>query len=177
MHMAGDGLELASPTEVARALGGLSAADLRRLELIARGRAGGLATIEWRDLLQESVARALEGSRRWPRAVPIVAFLAQTMRSIAGELRSRAPTTTLDKSIIEGLPGGDPCAALEAADLFRRIRQHFKADKSATALMDSLIAGETARETQERAGLSFAEYDAARKRFWRGVAGLNGDVT
>lgn len=176
MDMVDDELGIASPAEVARALGALSAGDLVRLELIARGRASGLACADWSDLLQEAVARALEGSRRWPREVPIMAFLAQTIRSIASEFRSRALATTSDANT-DTVPSEDPRADLEAADLVRRIRERFQGDEKVTALLNGILNGETARETQKRSGMGPTEFDAARKRFWRGLSRLDGDET
>lgn len=174
VDMVDDEFGIASPAEVARALGVLSVGELRRLELIARGRANGLVGADWSDLLQEAVARALEGSRRWPRAIPIMAFLAQTIRSIASELRSRAEAATSDRDTDAQL-SEDPRAGIEAADLLRRIRERFQGDEKVAILMDGILAGETARETQIRSGMSSTEYDAARKRFWRGLPSVDGE--
>lgn len=166
--------DLATPAEAARALGALSPTDQRRLELIARARASGLASTDWRDLLQESIARTLEGSRRWPCDVPIVAFLAQTMRSIASELRQRAQEC-LSESVVSQEAAADDQLRVEAADQLRRIDLRFASDQHVRELMLGLQLGETARETQHRAQMTPAEYDAARKRFWRGIAELNGE--
>jgi len=170
-----DDPELASPAEFARVVGRLAASDRRRLELIARARAGGLAATDWRDLLQESVARTLEGSRRWPRTVPIIAFLAQTMRSIASEQRQRGSECEVDAEAVAAAPQEDPHRIAEASDQLRHIQARFAGDDKVRAFIEGLQKGETARETQGRTGMTATEYDAARKRFWRGVAELSGD--
>jgi hypothetical protein len=164
--------ELASPREAARSLASLSAADQRRLELIARARSDGLSALDWKDLLQESIVRMLDGSRRWPRRVPLVAFLAQTMRSIASDARSRPAELELHDDNV----GADESLLndIEAAEQLRRIRSHFEGDLAVLDLISGIQLGETAKETQLRAGLGSADYDAARKRFWRGIAALNG---
>src|SRR5436190_21872807 len=77
--------------DVARAIGCLSVADLARLQALARlwsrGLPGGLG---WADVLNEAIARALDGSRQWPPDVPLLAFLSGVMRSICDDQRRRA---------------------------------------------------------------------------------------
>lgn len=170
-----DDPNLASPAEVARALGRLSTADQRRLELIARSRADGLASTDWADLLQEGIARALEGTRRWPRSVPIVAFLAQTMRSIASDQRRRSIEGSIEREFATDAVGDDLHMRAEISDQLRRIESRFAEDPNVLALMEGLQFGESARETQVRVAMSPAAYDAARKRFWRGVGELSGE--
>jgi RNA polymerase sigma-70 factor (ECF subfamily) len=81
---------LARTTErVAHALRRLSDADLLRLEALARLRARGLPGVVWSDLLNEAIRRALDGSRPRPPSVPLLAFLAQIMRSVWSELCRR----------------------------------------------------------------------------------------
>ena len=167
----------ASRDELARALGRLSSADFKRLELIARMRSTGLASTEWRDLLQEALTRALAGGRRWPRSVPLVAFLAQVMRSLASEIRMKNREVELDTDGFELAAAENGQAALEAADQLRAIKHHFDKDPQAITFLEGLLRGETARETQLHAELSSQNYDSARKRFWRGVAALNGDIS
>ncbi len=65
-------VDLASREEVIEALQRLTDADLLKIESFARYRAYGLPWIDWRDLFQEAVGRALAGSRRWPKTVPFV---------------------------------------------------------------------------------------------------------
>src|SRR4051812_46898907 len=77
--------DLASPREVETALTRLSSADLVRIKQLAKLRAAGLTTVDWQDLLNGAISRMLAGTRRWPKSVPLVAFVAQTMRSVASE--------------------------------------------------------------------------------------------
>ena len=55
--------EVATPEECAAALQQLADKELRRLDETARIRAAGLGTFEGRDLLNEVIARMLEGRR------------------------------------------------------------------------------------------------------------------
>src|SRR5262252_9620803 len=69
--------------DIARAIQSLSDADLVRLKALARLWTRGLPPcVGWADVLHEAIARALDGSRKWPPGVPILAFLSGIMRSI-----------------------------------------------------------------------------------------------
>ena len=80
-----------SAVAVSRALAGLSAEDLLRLQALARLRARGLPSgVLWSDLLHEALARALDGSRQWPSGCYfLLVFLAGVMRSICDEIWQR----------------------------------------------------------------------------------------
>ena len=77
--------EVANREECAEALRRLSDEDYERLEKIARLRVIGLHAVAWRELLHDAIERLLDGRRRWPRNVPLVVFLRETMRSIASD--------------------------------------------------------------------------------------------
>src|SRR5271170_6582435 len=82
------------PTESALALKLVSEMQLLRLKTIARLHARGLPPdVTWDDLLQEALTRVLTGSRKKPRGVPVVAFLAGVMRSLKSEHWRRAAGT------------------------------------------------------------------------------------
>jgi RNA polymerase sigma-70 factor (ECF subfamily) len=168
---------LASPDIVAVALARLSAADLLRLRQIARMRVTGLVGVEWEDLLQEAFSRILAGTRRWPIKVPLVAFVAQSIRSLASEHARQQtvhPFVALDAS---SDPSGLPMAVpddrprvdqlLESRELWTALIRRLEADPAALAILLGHLRGETAAETMARADLSPHEYDAARKRFRR----------
>ena len=65
-----------STETVARALATLTPSDLVRLKRLAQLRARLLPGLEWDELLNEALLRALDGSRRWPEGVPLLTFLA-----------------------------------------------------------------------------------------------------
>src|SRR5262249_54808338 len=70
--------------DIARAIQSLSDADLVRLKALARLWTRGLPPcVDWADVLHEAITRALDGSRKWPPGVPILAFLSGIMRSSA----------------------------------------------------------------------------------------------
>src|SRR5215469_3589980 len=87
-----------STEAVARALAALTSSDLLRLKRVAQLRARLLPGLEWDELLNEAVLRALDGSRRWPEGVPLLVFLAGIMRSLVdsrAEERRRLAERTL----------------------------------------------------------------------------------
>src|SRR5215471_20826943 len=73
---------VSSTEAVARALAALTPADLLRLKRMAQLRARMLPGLEWEELLNEALLRALDGSRRWPEGVPLLSFIAGIMRSL-----------------------------------------------------------------------------------------------
>jgi hypothetical protein len=153
----------------------MSQADMQRIKLIAMARADGLRACGWEDLLQEAILRTLGGGRRWPTDVPMVAYLAQTMRSIASDHRRREAVFESDDAITGTTDATSLNDRLDSARRVGDIYAFFAGDAAVVHLMDGLIAGETASDTQRRTGLSAQSYDAARKRYWRGIAKLNGE--
>ena len=105
--------DMATREECAEALRALSDKDYERLEKIARLRVIGLHAVEWRELLHDAIARLLDGRRQWPRNVPLVVFLRETMRSIASDHWRR-----LDGPVVvaESEWGTDGGAVASAAD-------------------------------------------------------------
>ena len=62
---------------------------LYRLELGAAGYRRMLPRQDVEELVNETLRRALEGCRKWPKDVPFMAFLFESMRSIAWEFLKR----------------------------------------------------------------------------------------
>src|SRR3974390_1684283 len=90
--------------DVAAALGAMSNAELLRLNALARLWTRGMpGTLSWADVLQEAIARALDGSRKWPPGVPILAFLSGVMRSICDDQwrRERRELCVRDEDVAE----------------------------------------------------------------------------
>jgi DNA-directed RNA polymerase specialized sigma24 family protein len=177
--------DLASAAEVAAALLKLTDADLVRLKLIAQLRTSGLVAIEWKDLINEAVCRALGETRRWPRNVPFIAFLAQTMRSIANEERRRLHQekvtleSDLGSSHVEGeLITLDDLAENpvhpEREELARKtleeIEALFKDDVEALALLNGLADGLTPDEIQIKGDMNKIQYASSQKRIRRKLA-------
>ena len=76
-----------TPEEAAGRIDLLSEEDRVRLRVMERWRLGGTDFAE-RMLLHEAMCQTILGERRCPRDLPMVAFLAMTMRSLASHRRS-----------------------------------------------------------------------------------------
>lgn len=174
--------DLATATDVAAALLSLTDADLVRLKRIAQLRSAGLVAIEWKDLINEAVSRALGETRRWPRSVPFVAFLAQTMRSIANEewRRLHQEKVTLESDLGTANSEGElmildelaensvhPEREVLARKTLEEIEALFKDDLEALAILNGLAEGLTPDEIQIKGDMSRIQYASSQKRIRR----------
>lgn len=174
---------LATPDQVVRAFADLSTREQQGLRQIARLRAMGLHHMGWEDLLHEALYRTLAGKRRWPLDVNLVAFLAQTMRSVASEERDRAAFEPInlasdsgaqednDRGISEQTPDARTPEALAAANsALRQIENLFADDPAAINILRGLGEGRTPNEIQTMSGMTETEYASTQKRIQRALA-------
>ena len=161
----------------ARAIRALSDTDLIRLKALARlwsrGLPGGLG---WADILNEAIVRVLDGSRPWPRKVPLLAFLSGVMRSICDDLWRRARRELLARNGDGCAPGApseeaaatpDPERTLAAAQALAEVNRLFASDPSALKVIAGLAEGFTAGEICRTYAMTELEYDTTRKRMRR----------
>ena len=165
--------DLATRVELEAALAALTPQDLIKLKRLAQLRSAGLPQMAWGDLLQEAIVRALSGSRGWPRRVALLAFLAQTMRSIANEAWLGVQRTDAAMSQMAGLDEDDVDPAREAAvaDTLNAVYALFKDDAEAIAVLRGMAQSATPAETQQAGGMTALQYAAAQKRIRRRLAG------
>lgn len=163
--------------DVARAIHSLTDADLVRLGALARLWARGLpGVLAWSDILHEAIARALDGTRRRPPGVPILAFLSGIMRSICVDQWRREQREALllvrdgaaDTNAAED-PGRDPERMLAAAQRLTAIHQMFARDPAALKIIAGLAEGLDANEICRRYDMSERDYDSTRKRMRRAL--------
>jgi RNA polymerase sigma-70 factor (ECF subfamily) len=168
-----------SAADVSRALGALSEIDLLRLRALARLRARGLPPgIDWSDLLNEALARALDGSRQWPQGVPLLVFLAGVMRSICDEVWRRrrreaeliAFGTKPEADCHDvACPAANQERVLAACEAIAAVYRLFAGDPVALRIISGLANGQTAEEIRLLHGLSPVEYHSARRRMRRAL--------
>jgi DNA-directed RNA polymerase specialized sigma24 family protein len=166
--------------DIARAIHSLSDADLLRLKALARLWARGLpGGVGWADVLHEAIVRALDGSRKWPPDVPILAFLSGIMRSICDDQwrRSRRESEVLVRreDVVDLCASGDevkspsPERLVAAAQSLAALDQLFAADPLALKIIAGLAEGLTPREICKRHRMSERQYDTTRKRMRRAL--------
>jgi DNA-directed RNA polymerase specialized sigma24 family protein len=171
------GPPLLAKTEVKRAIEALPRVGWLRLHKIARALSRHTAT-DPDDLLQEAFQRALNGSRRCPRDLDIVRFLAGTMRSIASDwakARKRRPEVNLLAStgVVEGVvvqvldrrPSPDDvlASAQEAACMRKALLDLFADDGIARAMLSGIMDGKDGEDLRRLTGLSETEFASKRR--------------
>jgi len=170
-----------APTETALALKLVTEMELLRLKAIARLHARGLPPdAGWDDLLQEAFTRYLTGARQRPEGVPIVAFLAEVMRSVRADHVRRArraggkpddlrldQDSETTRSVELRDPAPDPERAVSAAQELVEIKRLFADDPVALKIIDGLGEGLSAEQIRVANGLTRVDYDSARKRMRR----------
>lgn len=161
----------ASTEAVAQALAALTAADLVRLKRLAQLRARLLPSLDWEELLNEALLRALDGSRQWPDEVPLVTFIAGIMRSLvdarASERRRRA-----EEADVQDADQAEPDARIHARQCLDAIRAFFANDPDVLALIGDLARRHLGGP--DKPCLSQNRREAARKRLARAI--LRGDL-
>lgn len=175
----------ASAQQVARALVGLSPADKARLRHAAQLRCLGLAGTSWEDLVSEAAARALSGSRRWPAEVPFIAFMIQTVRSIASEEWNRMSSLgeTLESDIQAANDNRQDSVMAELAtdtstperiaqsrSALQEIEGLFSDDPEALNVLRGLALGHSPEETQAEFHMSAVSYSSTQRRIRRTLA-------
>jgi DNA-directed RNA polymerase specialized sigma24 family protein len=166
--------------DVAQAIHALTDADLVRLGALARLWARGLpAVLAWSDILHEAIARALDGTRRWPPGLPILSFLSGIMGSICIDQWRREQREAL-LLVRDGLATDahiaatddavrDPERMLAAAQRLAAIHRLFAADPAALKIIAGMAEGLDADEICRRHAMSDREYDTTRKRMRRAL--------
>lgn len=157
--------------------------DLLRLKSVARLYARGLPPeVGWTDLLQEAFARVLDGSRKSPEGLPMVAFLAGVMRSIRAECfrRARRAAARLPQMLAElelagdpGIEAGDstpdPERRLSAIQELAEIQKLFADDPRALQIIEGLSEGWSPEQIRARFDMSKTDYDSTRRRMRRAL--------
>jgi len=160
-----------SSTEtVARALATLTPSDLVRLKRLAQLRARLLPGLEWDELLNEALLRALDGSRRWPESVPLLAFLAGIMRSLVD--RRVHERRRLAEQALAGIgtaSTSSPEVQLHARQCLAAIAQFFAADPDVLAVIAALTRQYLGGSDNPAPRLSQKRRESARKRLARAI--------
>ena len=170
-----------SPADVASAIQALTGVDLVRLKALARLWSRGLpGGVGWTDVLHETIARVLDGSRAWPAHVSLLAFLAGVMRSICDDhwrrvrheqrlLVSRDDRLSHGRCSDEIDEVPDPERVLVAAEALVGVYRLFEGDPLALKIIAGMSDGLTASEICKVHGISELDYDTTRRRMRRNL--------
>lgn len=169
-----------SPAEVSDAIRDLTPDDLLKLTVIERQLLGG-TSFRRHDLFNEAVCRALLGRRKCPADVPVIAFLAQTMKSIASHERERQKRIVHSVDV-ENQPAsatigvGELATALSPEELviereaeasaisMDEIRGVLAGDHEAARVLEGMAREMKGRELRDFAGLDQYRLDYAKAR-------------
>lgn len=193
--------ESATLDDVRDAIIGLPEADAMKIDMAASSFAWG-SEFEPQDLINEAISRTLSGvenedGRHWLKNTPFVAFIIMTMKSIANGSRSsehRRKTINLEAITLPGSTveevlgalschGPDPMSqsideeedeseARMAEEAIAALEEYFAEDEGVFFIILGLKEEKSAKDIQEISGMNQKEYEAARRRFRRGVADL-----
>jgi hypothetical protein len=165
--------------EVLEKLDSMSADDKRRLRLIERRRRGG-TDFQENELYFEAVCQAVIGERHCPQDESFVAFLAQSMRSIASHRREALART--ESLTDEGSGGGerqvasdglDPEALLierQSEDAIKTIYDALEGDEEAQLAVIAISGPNKGKALRDEIGVDQAGYDYIMKRIRRILA-------
>jgi DNA-directed RNA polymerase specialized sigma24 family protein len=182
--------EQLSAEEVLAAFEALSADDKVKLIAIERKFLGGTGRQQG-ELYREALCRALLGERHCPRTVPVMAFLVETMRSIASHDRKQQRRVTLldakdeigeDTSTVSPglLVSGelDPEEHLlaqeeaEAGDMVTTIQGHFQGDEECQLVLMGWADGLRGKELRDFVGVDQTRLDYLGKKIRRTMGKL-----
>jgi RNA polymerase sigma-70 factor (ECF subfamily) len=162
--------DAAATEAVARALHALTPGDLVRLKRIAQLRARAVPGLEWEELLNEALLRALDGSRVWPAEVSLLAFLAGVMRSLvdarAAHRRRLSERALACHAVTRAAPPDD---GLHARQCLAAIDRFFADDPDVRQLLAGLADRHLGIRGKAAPALPQPRYDAARKRLARAI--------
>lgn len=174
------GIDALSTSEIRSAIDALKPADETRLLKAAEffGEINGFE--DPRGLLQEALVRALAGTRRCPRDVPLVPFLFRAMRSIANSVSKSAKRSPIDRfaeideaeeqeqdEIGEASQHVTPEREAAARDMLQKVNEWFKDDADAQLVLYAMADGLQGQELREALGLTETEHNTIRRRMVR----------
>lgn len=185
MALTSESTRYATREEAHDAIRDLQKPDFAKLMLIARSfarkRRLNAADAEPEDLLQEAIAKTLDGRGRWSRKVSIVRHLDRVMESDSGHFVERRkweakrghdhlydPDLHRESASLEPSP-----ASVRNRDALHDVLTSFAGDEQALQLIRLKGDDLSASEIRCQLGMSKTEYDTVTKRIRRRVANLS----
>lgn len=140
----------------------------------------GTSFAEPEDLIQETLTRAVAGTRKWPLHVPFSLFLRLAMRSVAhadwtSQTRLLIVPLPEDFNINERIADTHACSSVEnrllllerlaqAEQVVAHARAALGEDLDAQRVIDGILWGASPKETRAELDANERDFDAARQR-------------
>jgi DNA-directed RNA polymerase specialized sigma24 family protein len=164
--------------EISEAFGSLSTENRLKLDAIETVYLRG-TDLSPGDLLHEALCAAIMGDRNCPRVTAFMAFIIQTMRSIAGHHRDKRQREMADGGTSQEIDGAAPAFSAaastpeqilldrESPDTVNAIHDCFDGDEEAQMVVLGWSEGYRGAELREFVGVDQAGLDYAIKRIRR----------
>jgi RNA polymerase sigma-70 factor (ECF subfamily) len=168
--------DLLTREELENAIGDFSDADLLRLRRAAQLYA--IYPVEPDELMQEALCRAIAGTRRCPRNVSVVRFLAEAIRSIAHDelqkVENKRDEVSVHDDTIENPdaitpqePGPTAEERMISNEQYRdtenRLLEIFDGDDEAQLIVLGMLTGTQGAELKEATGLDQTSFNSKRR--------------
>lgn len=194
--------DAATPDDVHQAIEALSKEDHYRLRKAALICLPGTEYQHPAELIHEAIVRTMSAAnggngRRWPKNVPFMAYIIQTIRGLADDSKESLPQKQTDHMEAMAIEGGTSEDALASSGHFNpdtptqalvleEVRGRQARAEADTALIDARFAddeevmfiimghkdGMSASAIREVSGMNQTQYETARKRLRRGLEKL-----
>ena len=192
----------ATPEDVRQAIEALSKEESYRLRKAADILIGGTEYQAPLEIINEAIVRTISAAnggngRHWPKDVPFMAYMIQTMRGLANDSRessAQSKTDRIEAMAVDGLSADEVLGQLEhchpdivttvieleefqerqdrAKAVADKIDAHFAGDSEITWIIMGNKDGQSAAEIRELAEMTETQYNTARRRFRRGLEKL-----
>ena len=180
-HTAADGKDHLSVAEFEAAFVALSHADrvrLRRIALHFENRGGG----EAEELLQEALARALEGRRRCPKKVTVVQFIGGIVSSLSSEAsetrkKGLGPVPVGDGAFEAAAHDGpsperEIASRIDGGVTLAKVQEAIAGDEELELLAEGIYDGMKGKDLEELLGIDTRKLATVQKRLQRKLADL-----
>ena len=171
-----DQSEVLSREDLEGAICRFSDADLMRLRSVAQLYA--VYPVEAEELVQEALCRSIAGTRKCPKDVSVVRFVAEAIRSIAHDelqkIENKRNEVSVDDEGIENIdavtptePGPNPEERILSNEKIRgtenRLLELFDGDEEAQLIVLGMLTGTEGAELKEMTGLEQTAFNSKRR--------------
>jgi DNA-directed RNA polymerase specialized sigma24 family protein len=159
--------------DVREAILALSDPDLLRLRGFARWRLNGLQTpsVDCEDLVNEAIARTMQGDRKWRVGTNFVVHLLAVIRSITDYRRKSLEigVTETELESVASAPQYKFEHDLEVRSEFTRLRKLTGKDPTLLRILDLRAEGASVAEVTEELGITQKQYESLMSQIRRAV--------